>query len=95
MVRTQKAETSEASEPQTIMIEGRRFFGLAELADRWGVSLFSVRRQVAQRNIRTINIGARLIVPAEEVLRIESKGVGERKRSQGQSSTTKRKAVAQ
>ena len=67
-----------------VVIEGasnpaRRFLGLQDTADRWGISMYGVRRQVEAGAIRAINVGARILIPIAEIERIEREGVGNRR----------------
>ena len=57
----------------------RQLFSFAEVAQRWGVSPFTVRRRVEAGDVKSINIGARRLIPLEEVQRVEKHGVGKAK----------------
>jgi hypothetical protein len=59
----------------------RSLFGFKEVATRWGVSQFTVRRLVLSGAIRSINIGARRVISIEEIRRIEQAGVGQSRKS--------------
>jgi len=64
-----------------------RSFGLsfAELSRESGLSIWTYRRLADRGLIRTINIGARRLVPMEECERIRTEGVGTpRRRTRGQ-----------
>jgi excisionase family DNA binding protein len=50
--------------------------GIKEAAQQLGVSPFSVRRLIASGCIRSVTIGARRLIPVEEVLRIGREGAG-------------------
>lgn len=54
----------------------RQLFGYEELENRWGVSRFTIRRAVLRGDLRTVNIGARQLVPLSEVERVEREGLG-------------------
>jgi len=56
-------------------------------AECLGVSVFTVRRLIAQGAIKTVNVGARLMIPDAELDRIGLHGVGHRK---SRKRTTKR-----
>jgi excisionase family DNA binding protein len=58
----------------------RATFGIGEAAQRWGVSRFTVRRLIDAKEIKTIYIGGRVLIPASEVQRVEQHGAGERAR---------------
>lgn len=55
----------------------RQLFDAAALAQRWGVSPFSVRRLMKIGSLHSITIGARRMVPLGEVQRAEQYGVGQ------------------
>jgi excisionase family DNA binding protein len=54
----------------------RTLFGFQEIADRWGVSAWTVRRAVDRGDLRSINIGARRCVSLQEVVKAELTGIG-------------------
>jgi hypothetical protein len=54
----------------------RTLFGIAEIAGRWGVSTFSVRRLIDSGDLQSICIGARRLLSLEEIRRAEQHGVG-------------------
>lgn len=54
--------------------DGTKFFAPHQLADRWGWHVESVRRAIRQRRMESIVISRRLLVPIEEVERIEAEG---------------------
>jgi len=56
--------------------ELKHLLSLDRLAARWDVSKYSVRRLIVQGDIKSVNIGARRLVPLSEVERIERFGVG-------------------
>jgi len=58
----------------------RTLFGFAEVAKRWGVSIWTVRRAVERGELKSTNIGARRLVPLIEVERAEQFGVGARRK---------------
>jgi excisionase family DNA binding protein len=49
---------------------------LAEAARLLGVSVFTVRRLANAGALKTVNIGARRLVPSSEVERVAATGVG-------------------
>jgi hypothetical protein len=51
-------------------------FTIGELAARWELSPFTIRRLVDSDHLRTITIGARRFIPLDEVLRAEQEGTG-------------------
>jgi hypothetical protein len=63
------------------MMAGRTLFGFDELATRWSVSLWTLRRAANRSELRTISIGARRLVPLDEVLRVEQVGLSKRQTS--------------
>jgi excisionase family DNA binding protein len=65
--------------------EARRLATYAEASKRLRVSTFTLRRQADLGNIRTINIGARVLIPISEVERIEAEGVGKARPRKSQS----------
>ncbi len=54
----------------------RQLFDAAALAQRWGVSTFTARRLMKSGSLHSITIGARRMVPWNEVQRAEQFGVG-------------------
>jgi len=50
--------------------------GIAEAAKQLGVSVFTVRRLADAGQIRTVNVGARRLVPIAEVERVSEQGAG-------------------
>lgn len=58
----------------------KRLYSFAETARETGVSAFTLRRLWASGHIRTICIGARRLLPAEEVERIVREGAGQPRR---------------
>jgi excisionase family DNA binding protein len=59
---------------------GSRLQGFAEAAGQVGVSTFTLRRLADGGHIRTVNIGARRLIPVEEVERIVREGAGQPRR---------------
>ena len=51
---------------------------LAETAEILGVSYFTVRRLVIAGRLGSVNVGARIMVPQSEILRVTSNGTGPR-----------------
>lgn len=58
----------------------RTLFGFHEVGQRWGVSPWTVRRAVDRGELRSINIGARRLIPLIELERAERDGVGSRRK---------------
>ena len=54
----------------------RTSFSFGEVAEQWGVSLWTVRRLVERGELKAINIGALQRIPRAEVERAEQFGVG-------------------
>ena len=54
----------------------RKYFSFGELAEQWGVSLWTIRRLVARGELKAINIGVLQRIPCSEVERAEQCGVG-------------------
>jgi hypothetical protein len=77
----------------------RTMFSIDECALRWGVSSFSVRRRADAGQIRTVFIGARRLISAEEVARVEAQGTNDRRQTRpsvadGKSPKRRRKAAS-
>ncbi len=55
-----------------------QLYSLAATVERWGgdISIFTLRRLIKQGAIRTVNIGARVMIPVAEIERVEQFGVG-------------------
>jgi excisionase family DNA binding protein len=54
----------------------RTSFSFAEIAEQWGVSLWTIRRLVERGELKAVNIGALQRIPRNEVERAEQFGVG-------------------
>ena len=54
----------------------RTSFSFGEVAQQWGVSLWTIRRLVEKGELKAINIGALQRIPRSEVERAEQYGVG-------------------
>jgi hypothetical protein len=54
----------------------RTLLGIQETADRWSLSPFSIRRLISSGELKSINVGARILVPISEIERAEQHGVG-------------------
>jgi excisionase family DNA binding protein len=54
----------------------RTSFSFSEVAEQWGVSLWTIRRLVERGELKAINIGALQRIPRTEVERAEQYGVG-------------------
>jgi excisionase family DNA binding protein len=54
----------------------RHLFTFAEVAERWGISHFTIRRAVERGELKTVYIGSRRLLPISEVLRAEQYGLG-------------------
>jgi hypothetical protein len=64
----------------------RTLFGFGEVANRWGLSVDSVRRAADRGDLKTVNIQGRRMVPLTEIQRAEQYGIGMgRKRRQPES----------
>jgi len=48
-----------------------KFRSIPRVAARWGVSRYTVRRSIRDGNLRAVYLGRRLMIPVEEVERIE------------------------
>ncbi len=73
-----------------------RLMPLDSVAEAIGVSIYSVRRLIAAGSLRSVNVGARILVPSSEVERIQREGVGTpraRKRATAGSNTVAAIAV--
>jgi len=67
----------------SISLEQANLFSLKNAAERLGVSVDLVRRLASSNDIATITIGARRMVPAHELQRVATEGVGRpRKRTE-------------
>jgi excisionase family DNA binding protein len=53
-----------------------KLLSMDRVADRWGISKWSVRRLIVQGELKSVTIGARRLVPLGEVERAEQFGVG-------------------
>jgi excisionase family DNA binding protein len=53
-----------------------KLLSIEHLAERWDLSKYSIRRLIVQGELKSINIGARRLVPLSEVERAEQFGVG-------------------
>lgn len=53
-----------------------RLHSLQEAAEVWGISIYGVRRLVKSNAVRSVTVGARILVPADEVARVCRDGVG-------------------
>lgn len=58
--------------PRTV----QRLFPIPAVAQRWGVSSFTVRRLVMRGELPSVTIGARRFIHVDEVTKAESSGVG-------------------
>ena len=59
----------------------RQLFDAEALSKRWGVSKFSAIRLMKSGDLKSVTIGARRLVPLEEVKRAETYGVGKPRKS--------------
>jgi hypothetical protein len=59
--------------------ESRRAVGFSEFAKMFDISKDSAKRAAKRGELRTIRIGARVVVPISECERIEREGLGSRK----------------
>jgi hypothetical protein len=53
-----------------------KLLSIEHLAERWDLLKYSIRRLIVQGELKSINIGARRLVPLSEVERAEQFGVG-------------------
>jgi len=53
----------------------KRGFSVPELAQAWGTSRQHIYRLVADGEIKAFHVGRRIVIPAHEVDRVESKAV--------------------
>jgi len=51
---------------------GRTLLAIREVAERWGVSSFTVRRRLENGELRSVRIGSRRLIPLREVERVEN-----------------------
>lgn len=66
-----------------------RLMPLGEVARSLGISVVSVRRLEVRGDLRSVRIGARVMIPASEVARVQSEGAGTpRRRNRGQGQST-------
>jgi excisionase family DNA binding protein len=63
---------------------GRTSFSFSEVAQQWGVSLWTIRRLVERGELKAVNIGALQRIPRTEVERAEQFGVGTPRTREGQ-----------
>jgi len=54
----------------------RTSYSFAEVAEQWGVSLWTIRRLVERSELKAIKIGALQRIPRSEVERAQQYGVG-------------------
>jgi len=54
----------------------RTSFSFREVAEQWGISLWTIRRLVERGELKAVNIGALQRIPRAEVERAEQYGVG-------------------
>lgn len=57
---------------------------IQEFAEAVGVSTYTVRRLMESGEIRNVNVGARRLIPATELDRVSSEGVGTRRKRSSQ-----------
>jgi len=53
-----------------------KLFSVERLAERWDLSKWSVRRLIVNGDLKSVTIGARRLIPLNEVERAEQFGVG-------------------
>lgn len=58
----------------------RTSYSFGEVAQQWGVSLWTIRRLVNRGDLKAINIGALQRIPRSEVERAGQHGVGKPRR---------------
>jgi excisionase family DNA binding protein len=51
-----------------------KFHTIPRVAARWGVSRYTVRQSIRHGQLRAVCLGRRLVIPVEEVERIEKSG---------------------
>jgi excisionase family DNA binding protein len=68
----------------------RTMLGVGETAQRWGISTFSVKRRIDEGGLRAVRIGSRVLIPLEEILRVELEGIGKPKASRHKNSTERK-----
>lgn len=61
----------------------RRAYGFGEFASMFGISRDSAKRLFKSGALATITVGARRLVPASEIERIEREGVGTPRKGKG------------
>lgn len=61
----------------------KMLFSYADLVERWGVSLLTVKRLVGSRCLVSTHIGGRRFVPRAEVERAEREGCGTARKHSG------------
>jgi hypothetical protein len=54
----------------------QRLFAIGQTAQRWGVSKDTVRRAAEKGELKTVHILGRILVPLEEIVRVEREGLG-------------------
>jgi hypothetical protein len=52
-----------------------RLMGLDEVADLLGVSIYTIRRLVGADLVKSVRIGARVMIASAEVARVQTEGV--------------------
>ena len=57
-------------------VADKSLFAIRELAERWGISPYTVRRLIDKGELHSVTIGARRLVPLAEVTRAEQFGLG-------------------
>jgi hypothetical protein len=71
----QRAKAPERAEQAALKIDlNEKLFTPAEAAARWSFHVESVRRKLRTREILSIVIGRRRLIPGSEILRVEAEG---------------------
>jgi len=56
-----------------------KLWAVSETAKEFGVSTFTIRRLIRSGQIRAVNVGARILIPASEIERVAAGGCGTRR----------------
>ena len=58
----------------------RKLGAIAEAASAWGVSKYTAQRLIDEGFVKSVTIGARRLVPLEEIERVAREGAGKPRR---------------
>jgi hypothetical protein len=72
----------------------QQLFSLNDVATRWGINIFTIKRRIKLGDIKAVNIGARQLIHVNEILRVESEGAGKPKRPNPRKTKTTKQASA-